>query len=65
LYQDTSEGFQTETGFFRRPDVRRYSQFASYRFRPEGKYLVWHGPGLFTINIGPQGHSPRLVRQRH
>ncbi|PYT49135.1 MAG: hypothetical protein DMG44_11820 [Acidobacteria bacterium] len=50
LYQDTSEGFQTETGFFRRPDVRRYSQFALYRFRPEGKYLVWHGPGLFTIN---------------
>jgi len=50
LYQDTSEGFQTETGFFRRPDVRRFSQFALYRFRPEGKHLVWHGPGLFTIN---------------
>lgn len=48
MYQDTSEGFQTETGFFRRPDVRRYSQFALYRFRPEGKHLVWHGPGLFT-----------------
>ena len=50
LYQDTSEGFQTETGFFRRPDIRRFSQFALYRFRPEGKHLVWHGPGLFTIN---------------
>ena len=50
LYQDTSEGFQTETGFFRRPDIRRFSQFALYRFRPEGKHLVWHGPSLFTIN---------------
>jgi hypothetical protein len=50
LYQDTSEGFQTETGFFRRPDIRRFSQFALYRFRPEGKHLVWHGPGLFTLN---------------
>jgi hypothetical protein len=50
LYQDTSEGFHTETGFFRRPDIRRFSQFALYRFRPEGKHLVWHGPSLFTIN---------------
>lgn len=50
MYQDTSEGFQTATGFFRRPDVRRFSQFAMYRFRPEGKHLVWHGPSAFTIN---------------
>jgi hypothetical protein len=50
LYQDTSENFQTETGFFRRPDIRRFSQFAMYRFRREGKLLQWHGPSLFTIN---------------
>ncbi|HWT87573.1 MAG TPA: DUF5916 domain-containing protein, partial [Candidatus Angelobacter sp.] len=50
MYQDTSEGFQTETGFFRRPDVRRFSQFAMYQFRPEGEHLVWHGPSVFTIN---------------
>ena len=50
MYQDTSEGFKTATGFFRRPDVRRFSQFAMYRFRPEGKHLVWHGPSIFTIN---------------
>src|SRR5262249_56242927 len=50
MYQDTSEGFQTATGFFRRPDVRRFSQFAMYRFRTEGKHLVWHGPSVFTIN---------------
>jgi hypothetical protein len=50
LYQDTSANFETDTGFFRRPDVRRFSQFALYRFRREGKILQWHGPSLFTIN---------------
>jgi hypothetical protein len=50
LYQDTAAHFATETGFFRRPDIRRFSNFALYKFRPEGKHLVWHGPGLFTIN---------------
>jgi hypothetical protein len=49
-YQDTAANFETDTGFFRRPDIRRFSQFSLYRFRPEGKILQWHGPGLFTIN---------------
>jgi len=49
-YQDTSAGFETDTGFFRRPDIRRLSQFANYRFRPNGKTLQWHGPSIFTIN---------------
>ena len=50
MYQDTAEHFATETGFFRRPDIRRFSNFARYQFRPEGKHLVSHGPGLFTLN---------------
>ena len=50
LYQDTAANFQTDTGFFRRPDIRRFSNFGQYRFRPEGKHLLWHGPALFTIN---------------
>jgi len=50
MYQDTSFGFETDTGFFRRPDIRRLSQFAQYRFRREGKALQWHGPSVFTIN---------------
>ncbi len=50
LYQDTAPNFETDTGFFRRPDVRRFSQFAMYRFRRKGKLLQWHGPSLFTIN---------------
>jgi Domain of unknown function (DUF5916) len=51
LYQDNSAGFETNTGFFRRPDIRRFSNFANYRFRPEGKRLVAHGPNVFTINL--------------
>jgi hypothetical protein len=49
-YQDTAAGFETDTGFFRRPDVRRLSQIAVYRFRREGKTLQWHGPSISTIN---------------
>ena len=45
LYQDTTAGFQTDTGFFRRPDIRRFSNFAQYRIRPEGPRLLWHEPG--------------------
>jgi hypothetical protein len=51
LYIDTAPGFQTETGFYRRPDIRRFSNFAMYRFyRKDGSKLVWHGPSIFTIN---------------
>ena len=49
-YQDTAAGFETDTGFFRRPDIRRLSQFANYRFRRERGALQWHGPSVFTIN---------------
>jgi hypothetical protein len=59
LYQDTAENFQTDTGFFRRPDIRRFSNFAQYRFRREGKTLQWHGPSIFTINNWDH-HGARL-----
>jgi len=49
-YQDTAAGFETDTGFFRRPDIRRLSQYALYRFRREGKTLQWHGPSISAIN---------------
>jgi len=51
LYIDTSRGFLTQTGFFRRPDVRRFSNFARYRFRPEGKRLISHGPAAFQLAL--------------
>ncbi|HUR36980.1 MAG TPA: hypothetical protein VM009_04130, partial [Terriglobales bacterium] len=51
LFQDTSPGFETQTGFFRRPDVRRFSNFARYLFRPEGKLLLSHGPSAFQLAL--------------
>ncbi len=54
LYIDTAPGFRTLTGFFRRPDIRRFSNFLQYRFRPEGKHLILHGPSLFTVNLWDQ-----------
>ena len=59
MYQDTAENFETDTGFFRRPDIRRFSNFAQYRFRREGKILQWHGPSIFTINNWDH-HGTRL-----
>ena len=51
MYIDTAPGFDTEMGFYRRPDIRRFSNSAAYRFyrKPTSK-MVWHGPSLFTIN---------------
>ena len=43
-YNDVSPGFRTGSGFVRRRDIRRYEQRVSYRFRPEGKYLIAWGP---------------------
>ena len=48
LYQDTSAGFLTETGFFRRPDIRRESHFFSYKDYHE-TWLTWWGPQLFHV----------------
>ncbi|HUS19871.1 MAG TPA: DUF5916 domain-containing protein [Terriglobales bacterium] len=51
LFQDTSPDFETQAGFFRRPDVRRFSNFARYLFRPEGKHLLSHGPSAFQLAL--------------
>lgn len=50
LYLDNAENFETATGFFQRPDIRRFSQFTLRRFRAENRWLQWHGPGLFSYN---------------
>ncbi len=50
LFQDTGGGFLTRPGFFIRPDFRRFSNFWNYRFRPEGKHLISHGPNVFQLN---------------
>ena len=51
LYKDNAPGFQTRTGFFQRPDIRWFSNFAQRRFYVEGKHLLWHGPSIYTRNI--------------
>ena len=47
-YEDVSPGFRTESGFVRRVDIRGIEQRVSYRFRPEGKYLISWGPKFNT-----------------
>lgn len=51
MYQDNTQGFLTETGFFRRPDIRRWSNDTRYLWWPEGKILISHGPELFDEHI--------------
>lgn len=51
LYKDNAPGFQTRTGFFQRPDIRWFSNFAQRRFYVEGKHMLWHGPSIYTRNI--------------
>lgn len=51
LYRDNAPGFQTRTGFFQRPDIRWFSNFAQRRYYVEGKRLLYHGPSIYTRNI--------------
>lgn len=50
-YNDTSAGFVTDTGFFRRPDVREPGAYYSYTFRPNGGPILWHGPRVYMERI--------------
>ncbi len=47
-YTDIGQEFRTETGFIQRLDIRRVHQSVNHRFRPEGKFLISWGPGLFV-----------------
>ena len=51
LYVDYSPGFETQTGFVNRVDVREESTNVSYYFRLEGKFLISYGPTLHQFNI--------------
>ncbi len=50
-YSDTSAGYVTDTGFFRRPDVREPNGYYSYTFRPKSGPILSHGPGIYTERI--------------
>jgi hypothetical protein len=44
-------GFETQTGFFQRPDIRRLSHFMNYRWFTSGKHkLLNFGPNLFWLH---------------
>ncbi len=42
-YSDTGVGFFTQSGFFRRPDIRNVYQQMERTFWPEGRYVISHG----------------------
>ncbi len=50
-YSDTSAGYVTDTGFFRRPDVREPNGYFSYTFRPSHGPILSHGPGFYAERI--------------
>ena len=50
-YNDTSAGYVTDTGFFRRPDVREPNGFYSYTFRPKHGLVLSHGPSIYSERI--------------
>ena len=51
LYLDYAPGFDTETGFVNRVDLRQQNINASYYWRPEGKTLISYGPTIQEFNI--------------
>ncbi len=50
-YNDTSAGYVTDTGFFRRPDVREPNGAFSYTYRPTHGPILAHGPSIYTERI--------------
>jgi len=50
-YDDRSPGFVTEAGFVNRVDLRQAAQTLTYRFRPEGKFVVSFGPDVLVTGI--------------
>lgn len=50
-YLDFSPGFETQTGFVNRVDLREDQLKASYFWRPEGKFLISYGPTLEHFDI--------------
>jgi hypothetical protein len=62
MYQDIAAGFNAETGFINRTDIRRFSNFASRTFHPEGKFLIAHGPHFFQLSLWDH-NGTRLTHQ--
>ncbi len=50
-YGDTAAGYQTQTGFFTRPDVRAPRGRFAYTFRPAHGPLLSHGFGIYMERL--------------
>ncbi|MGC8550495.1 MAG: carbohydrate binding family 9 domain-containing protein [Acidobacteriaceae bacterium] len=57
-YDDTAAGFVTDTGFFRRPDVRQAKADYNYTFRPYGGAVLSDGPNLYVQRIWDHNGVP-------
>jgi hypothetical protein len=57
-YDDTAAGFVTDTGFFRRPDVREVKGGYSYTFRPSGGAILSDGPSLYAQRLWDHSGVP-------
>ena len=57
-YNDTSAGYVTDTGFFRRPDVREPNGSYSYTFRPRQGPVLSHGPSIYSERIWDHNGVP-------
>jgi hypothetical protein len=45
-FESNASGYQTQVGFFSRPDYTRFSPFVNYRWWPKNSLIVNHGPNL-------------------
>jgi hypothetical protein len=57
-YDDTSPGYVTDTGFFRRPDVREPNGSYRYTFRPAHGIILSHGPSVYGERIWDHTGTP-------
>jgi Domain of unknown function (DUF5916) len=57
-YTDTASGFVTDTGFFQRPDVRRFNGYWSHIFRPAHSLILSDGPGFYSERIWDHNGVP-------
>lgn len=57
-YNDTSAGFVTDTGFFRRPDVREPNGYYSHTFYSSNGPMLSHGPSVYAERIWDHNGVP-------
>ncbi len=43
-FYNSTPGYIQRTGFFRRPDIRRFFDFSQYKFRPKKGVIAWWSP---------------------